>query len=152
MEAITKQCQGSCKLSKEPHEFYRRTHDRSDPVCKDCRKRERRAKYQKGPQRKVAEQISLDEAVRSRTQCESFPSQSSAFKYYNLPNGTCIQLTPEEFARLVDWFRVLQASRDNGRKVLDKRDNMTPKATALELKRETILSSECIRDKVKRYL
>ncbi len=105
--AEAKQC-ADCKQQLPLSEFYKiKSSDESaarwEKVCKTCKKERRRKKVQK-----------TDDPVLCRHPVEPTKQEPRyredgelIFKEYRYPNGELLQITKEEFDRVVDLFRLL---------------------------------------------
>jgi hypothetical protein len=101
----SKQC-GSCQTTKPLAAFYQiKSSDefniRWEKLCKDCKRTRRKNKPQQAPSPPTVPFDGHSSSNRIRDDGEII------YKEYVYPNGETLQLTKEEFDRVVDLFRML---------------------------------------------
>lgn len=114
MDSQSKQC-GSCQKNLPLSEFYQiRSSDESnvrwEKDCKGCKRARRKHKSQEIHPPPTMQSAASVPSVRIRDDGEVI------YKEYVYPNGEILQLTREEFDRVVEVFRMLdeQDRRING--------------------------------------
>lgn len=122
--AETKQC-ADCEQQLPLSEFYKiKSSDEStarwEKVCKTCKKERRKKKV-----RKSDDQLLQRDPVESSKQELRYREDGELiFKEYRYPNGEILQITKEEFDRVVDLFRMLdeQDRKINGPPTLEEKE------------------------------
>lgn len=107
MTTETKQC-GGCGNQLPLSEFYRiRSSDESterlEKICKRCKKGRRKTRGQQSQ----SVELPSNPPKNSKTEPRIRDDGEIIYREYVYPNGETLQLTKEEFDRVVDLFRML---------------------------------------------
>lgn len=120
MEYPTKQCEG-CQKILPISDFYQikssvESNVRWEKICKDCKRARRKHRAEQIPTLKGSENSAT--TVRIRDDGEII------YREYVYPNGEVLQITKEEFDRVVDLFRMLdeQDRKINGPPPLEEKE------------------------------
>ena len=103
MDNPTKQCE-VCQKALPLSDFYQikssgESNVRWEKICKNCKRIRRKHKAQPAPPTKRSENSAPSMRIRDDGEI--------IYKEYVYPNGEVLQLTKEEFDRVVDVFRML---------------------------------------------
>ena len=112
MDSESKQC-GCCSQTLPLNNFYQikgsdEKNVRWEKVCKACKRKRRLAKPDQAKSNPETVVVSVLPA-EAKNQVRYRDDGEIIYKEYKYPNGEILQLTKEEFERVVDIFRMLDA-------------------------------------------